>query len=231
MAFFTDAIAHASLLGVGAGLLMGFQSQLWPMLVVAVVVSTGVWALRRNTRQSTDTILGVLMTGSLALGVVLYLEAKTPRDLHSYLFGDLVTLPASWFPWICAASIGVMVCSVMLFNRAALLAVSEDLLRARAERTVWAEGALVALLALVVTLGVRTLGILMINALLIVPGALAGNLSRRLSGFFWISTVSAMVAAFVGLTLSYSPEWPPGPSVVLVLVGMYLLTLLVRRRA
>lgn len=230
MAFFTDAIAHASLLGVGAGLLMGFQNQLWPMLVVAVVVSTGVWALRRRTGQSADTILGVLMTGSLALGVILYLQAKTPRDLHSYLFGDLVTLPATWFPWIAAASIAVIASSILLFNRSALLAVSEDLLRARAERTALAEGALVALLALVVTLGVRTLGILMINALLIVPGALAANLSWRLPGFFWTSILSATIAAIIGLTASYGPEWPPGPSVVMVLVIMFVISLAFRRR-
>ncbi len=230
LAFFTDAVAHASLLGVGFGLLLGLSDQLWPMLIVALLVSGGVWWMRRRTGQATDTLLGVLMTGSLALGVILYLQSQTARDLHAYLFGDIATLPASWFPVIAIASAATLVLTLVLFNRAALMAVSSDLARARGVRTAWAEALLVGLLAVVVTLGVRTLGILMINALLIVPGALARNTCRTLAGFFWVALISAAVGGFVGLTLSYDPEWPPGPSVVLVLVAGFVASLAFKRR-
>jgi zinc transport system permease protein len=231
MAFFTDAVAHSSLLGVAAGLFMGLDpdanAQLWPMLLVALAVGTGVWALRKKTGQGIDTLLGVLMVGALAAGVLLYHATNTNRDLHGYLFGSLTLLPSTWFPWIAAASAAIALLAILLFNRMALVAVSPELLRARAVRTAWAEALLVALLAVVVTMGVRTVGVLMVNALLIVPGATARNAASRLSSFFWVSVAAAILAALGGLTVSYEHELPPGPTIVAAAVCLFFLSLAV----
>lgn len=231
MAFFSDAIAHSSLLGVAIGLIAGLshEVELLPMLCVAVALGLGIDWLRRRKSQNIDTLLGVAMAGALALGVIVYQSYRGYGDLHGYLFGDLMLMPSSWIWPILLVVAVVFAVAVVTFNRLSLLAVSREIAAARGLRSAAYETALVVLLAVVVTLGVRTVGVLMVNALLVVPGAAARNFSRDLTGFFWTSVALSVASALGGLALSIPTNWPPGPVIVCVAVGFFALSLLRKR--
>jgi len=229
LAFFTDSIAHSALLGVSVGFLAGLGDSLPAIMLAALVTGGLVSVLRAKAGQQLDTLLGVVMAGALGLGMLLHQFSGSTRDLHGYLFGALALLPHAWLWPVIATSVLVFLASLLIFNRMMLLAVSRDLVKARAMQSGLHEGVLVTLLALAVSLGVQVAGILMVGALLIVPAAAARNLCRTVAGFFWTSIVIGVVSAAIGLSISYEPQWSPGPCIMVVSVGFFVLSLLRRR--
>jgi zinc transport system permease protein len=228
MAFFSDAVAHSTLAGVALGMLIGVGSPATTMIGFAVVVALLIATLRQYTTLSLDTVLGVAMAGSLAVGVLLYHRVRGYSDLHSYLFGSVSLLGVEDLAFLAANAVLALLLVGLFANRFLLLAVSRPLAQARGMSVARYEFLLIVVLALVVAVGVRAVGLLLVNALLIVPAAASRNVTRSVAGMFWGSVAVALAAGLLGLFGAEYFRVPEGPGIVAAAVLLFFVSLLLR---
>jgi zinc transport system permease protein len=215
-AFFGDAVAHASLAGVAVGVVTGL-----PPLLLAAAVAVGIGLslhrLERVGRLSLDTILGFVLPFFMAIGVlVLSLSPGFQPELLSYLFGSILTV--SWQALAAIAVVaGVVAVVLSRLGRRLVFATFDP------------EGAHVAgidvgrlltahhvLLALTVIASISLVGIVLVNALLVIPAATAKLLARSLRQLFVLAPILGTLGVLAGLVLSSSLDLPSGPTIVVV---------------
>lgn len=228
MAFFSDAVAHSTLAGVALGMLLGFGSPTTMMIGFAVVVALLIATLRQYTTLSLDSLLGVAMAGSLAVGVLLYHQVRGYSDLHGYLFGAVGLLGTQDLIILAANAVLALAMVGLFANRFLLLAVSRPLAQARGVPVARFEYLLIVVLGLVVAVGVRAVGLLMVNALLIVPAATSRNITRTVAGMFWGSVGVALAAGLIGLFGAGMLKLAEGPAIVVVAVLLFIASQLLR---
>jgi ABC-type Mn2+/Zn2+ transport system permease subunit len=215
-AFFGDAVAHASLAGIAVGVVTGAP----PLLVaagVAVGIGLGLYRLERVGQLSLDTILGFILPFFMALGVlVLSFSPGFQPELLSYLFGSILTV--SWPGLAAIAVVAVLVALVLarLGRRLVFATFDPDGAHAAGIDVGRLLTAHHALLALVIIASISLVGIVLVNALLVIPAATAKLLARSLKHLFVLAPLLGTTAALAGLAVSYSFDLPSGPSIVMV---------------
>jgi len=225
MSLVGDALSHVALPGIALALIFNFNPFLgaFAVLVLAIVM---IWLLEEKTEIPVDALAGIFMTAALAVGVIIFPE----HDLLEALFGDLATINMQ--DGIMALSFLVVTIVALKFISKTLLLdiVSKDLAVITEKRRALNNLIFLVLVALVVALGLKVVGILLMGALVIVPAATSKNIGR---GFGQYLTISVFVGAFsgaAGVLLSRIYEIPPGPAVIGVAVGMFLISLIFRRK-
>jgi zinc transport system permease protein len=219
-----DGIGHVALTGVGLGLLTGGS----PVITAVLVATAGAVVmelLRHYRKTSADVALAILFYGGIAGGVLITsLSGNTAATLNTYLFGSITTVSSTDL-WVVVALTFVVLLCVFGFARQ-LFALCQDEEFARvAGLPVRAYGILLAVLAAVtVTLSMRTVGLLLVSALMVVPVAAAQQLSRAFRVTFVIAVLIGVAAALVGVVLSYYVDVPSGPSIVLLSIAMFALS-------
>jgi zinc transport system permease protein len=221
-AFFGDAIAHASLAGIAVGVVAGL-----PPLALAAVVAVGIGlSLHRFERVgqlSLDTILGFILPFFMAVGVlVLSLSPGFQPELLSYLFGSILTV--SWEGLAAIAVVSALVALVLARHGRALVfaAFDPDGAHAAGLNVARLLTAHHVLLALVVITSISVVGIVLVNALLVIPAATAKLLARSLGHMFAIALLLGIASVLAGLLASYWLDAPSGPAIV-VTAGMLFL--------
>ncbi|MBU1669527.1 MAG: metal ABC transporter permease [Actinobacteria bacterium] len=225
LAFAGEGIAHAAFGGVAIGILAGINT-LVAAAVFCVLVAVGIGWLSRKGKIHEDTVIGILFSASMALGVVLVSLAHAYNvDLMSYLFGSILAL--DWSDVVVLAVVGVLaVAFVALFFKELLFTVfDEETATASGIPVRFAYYGLLIAIALVIVVSIKLIGIILVSALLVVPGAAGMQFARNYRGVMVASLVCAVTAVVVGLVLSYSYDLASGASIVLVLVGLFLLAL------
>lgn len=230
MSFFSDAISHSALAGIALGVLLGVDPVL-AAVVFCVVVATGITFLTLQTELTSDTVIGVFFSGSMALGVLLIgMQKGYQTDLLTYLFGDV--LAVTTLDVVLSFGLAVLVLGVV-FARSTLLlkiAFNRDLAAVEGVRVRTWDYVFMALLALTVAVSVKIVGIVLVSALIIVPAAAARNIApdfRRLMG---LSAAFGVIGAVLGLVASFYLDTASGPTMVVVVVLIFVITLLLRRR-
>lgn len=230
MAFFSDAVGHAALTGLAIGALCGLADPTPAMLIFAVLLAFGISLLHRFTEASTDTILGLVMSFTVALGVVLLSRGGGFSKYSRFLVGDLLTITPIEIGRL--ALLGVLVTGgVLLFYNRIFLAFLHRPLAISRGRNVWLIEALFsAAIAVAVTLCIPWIGILVVNSLLVMPAATARNMARNTAAYAWIAVFVSMVSGIAGLIASYYWATASGATIVLFLMGFFVLSLLFRQR-
>jgi len=222
-AFFGDAVAHASLAGVAVGVVAGLPPLL-PAAAVAVGIGLSLYRLERVGRLSLDTILGFILPFFMAVGVlVLSLRPGFQPELLSYLFGSILTV--SWQGLAAIAVVSAIVAVVLARRGPALVYAAFD------PEGAHAAGLEVAtlltlhhvLLALVVIASISVVGVVLVNALLVIPAATAKLLARSLGRMFVLAPLLGMGSVLAGLAASYGLDAPSGPAIVAVSGIVFLL--------
>ncbi len=228
MAYFGDTVAHAALLGVA--LALAFETGVIPaVLAVAAVVALAV-ARGTGRRYAADTLLGVLAHGGLAVGLVVLSFLPGGRgDLSAYLFGDILAVGAADLALIWGAA-GLAGLALWLgWTRLLNSTIDEEL--------AWAEGGnperdrllLTLALALLVAAALKVVGALLITAMLILPAAAARPLARTPEAMVLAAALIGAASALGGLSLAWVADTPAGPSMVVVALGLFLVSNLLRR--
>jgi zinc transport system permease protein len=227
--YLAGAVSHSILAGLGLARLLqrrfDFEG-LTPMggaILVAVGVALLSARLTARGKHRADTVLSAIWTGGMALGVSFV--AATPGyqdDLMSYLFGSILLVTGSELAWM--AGMNVLILGVMLlrYNRFLAIAFNEELARLRGVNTALYEAVYHVLTALTVVLLVRVAGIVLAIALLTLPAAAAGLLTRRLDRMMAAAVGIGIGVSLLGLIVSYAPGWPPGATIVEIAVLVYL---------
>ena len=227
MAFFSDTIAHGALAGIGLGFLLGFDDPTWPMVLFSVLVAMAILWLKEHTDLLTDTIMALLLSGSVAFGIIVLSLLKNKRgELHRYLFGDILSVGPDdvWLAAALCAGIGAWLFAQL--SQLALLTASEDLAHVSGVRTRWLNYGFVLVLTVVVSLSIRLLGIILVTSLVVIPPAAARNLARNLRQQLILSLLIGLVGGAVGTLASYRWDIPCGPAIVMACLAIFLGTLI-----
>jgi len=228
MAFIGVGISHSAFGGVALGFLLGVDP-LWTGIAFALGVALLIEWAQTHTRVAEDTAIGIFFAASMALGLVfLHLSQAYNVDVFGFLFGNILAIGARQVWQILGVTAGVLAVILAFFKELVFLSFDEEM--------AWVSGVPVkalrylflVLMALVVIVTIYLVGIILVSALLVIPGAIAQNLSRRLKNMVWVSAGVAMGSAVGGLIFSYGIDLPSGATIVLVLAVLYLGTSLLR---
>ena len=231
MAYFGETLAHAGLLGAGLGLLFNVNIAV-TAVVVAMILALVLIALRLQQQLAVDTILGILSHTALALGVVVIgLVTGAVTGHLDILFGDVLTVSSRdvWTVWIVAAAALLLLAT--LWRRMIAISVHEDLARAEGINVQLVELLFTLLIAFVVAISMKIVGLLLITALTVIPAAAARRLSATPEGMALVSIVLAALAVLAGLFMSAAWGTVAGPSIVLSAGLLFVLTLPLGRRS
>lgn len=225
MAFFSDAIGHASLTGLGLGVLLGMADPLLALMGFAMLLGLGILVLQRLTRSSMDTIISLCMSFSIALGVVLLSRGGNFNRFGRYLIGDLLSITPQEIAWLFLTLVIVGGGLLFFYNRILLIGLNDSLARSRGLNTWGIQVIFVASIVMVVTMNLSWVGILIINSLLILPAAAARNLAGNTRQYVLFAVAIALVSGVCGLLISYYSDTASGAAIVLIAMGLYFLTL------
>ncbi len=226
MAYFGDATAHASILGVALALAFS-MSVFVGALVVAFLMATMVSALS-GRGYAVDTLLGVMAHSSLAFGLVaVSLLSGVRIDLMAYLFGDILSVSRMDLAIIWGGALVVL--ALLRWRWGALLTstLSPDLARAAGINPKREQMALTVALAIVVAVAIKVVGVILIAALLIIPAATARSFAGTPERMALVASGLGMVSASAGLALSYLADTPAGPTIVSVAATLFLVGALI----
>jgi zinc transport system permease protein len=250
MAFFSDALAHCAFAGVSLGLILFLAGVLTSdagILGVTIVFGMLVGALiafvRETTPLASDTVIGVFFAGAMGLGVVLLKGVRNfgvggTFDPDTFLFGDLLTVTGRDVIHLLVLVLVMTALLCWIYNRLVFASFSPSLARSRNFPVRLGNYLFIILLALIVNVCLKIVGVLLINALLVIPGATAAILARNLRQFFWYSVGLAFVAGLgglavgVNLTFKYQGKsYSPASSGTIVILGvlLFFLAMLVSR--
>ena len=216
MAYFGAALSHAALLGVAFGLFFKINLQL-AILIVSLVVAVLLALLRRHRQLSSDTLLGILAHGALALGLVLLAVLPGARlDLTGYLFGDLLALGRADLAWIYLGGGAVLILLATSWRPLLSLISQRDLALTDGVNELRARAIFYLALSVTVALAMQVVGILLIVSLLVIPPASARYFANSPETMVVLAGIFGVAAVGGGLGMSVALDTPAGPSIVVV---------------
>jgi zinc transport system permease protein len=222
MAFIGVGISHSAFGGVALGFLLGVDPLLTGILFSVAVALLIEWT-QTHGRVEEDTAIGVFFAASMALGLVfLHLSRVYNVDVFGFLFGNLLAIGPRQVTEILLITVGVLVAVRTFYKELVFLSFDEEM--------AWVSGVPVRLLrylflvmmALVIIASIYLVGIILVSALLVIPGAIAQSLSRRIRAMIGVSAGVAAGSMVGGLGVSYGLDFPPGATIVLLLSLIYL---------
>jgi manganese/iron transport system permease protein len=231
LAFIGDALAHASFGGVALAFVLGANIYLGAF-VFALATALGIGAISQRDRVSSDTAIGVLFSGTFALGILIISRVdKYTKDLFGYLFGDVLSITATDL-WTIAALGLVVLALVAAFYRQLLFVAFDPMVAAASGVPVRAlEYLLLALLGATIVTAIQAVGIVLVVALLVTPSATAHLLTRRFHHMILASVAVGSLSALLGIYLSYYLDLASGAAIILVATALFFVTLALTGRA
>ncbi|HYB99170.1 MAG TPA: metal ABC transporter permease [Candidatus Limnocylindrales bacterium] len=231
LAFIGVGISHSAVGGVAVGLLLGIDPRLSAALF-AVAVALGMFWIGRSRRVSEDAIIGVFLSASMALGLVLLsLRHGFQQDLFGYLFGSVLAISPGELAGIAVLAGVVALIVFAAFRELLFIAFDEEVARVYGRPVDLLDALLLVVLAVTIVAGVRVVGVLLIEALLVVPAATAALWTLDFRRQIAMSMALGALSGIAGLVLSYQLDVAAGGAIVLVAVSCFFLSLFVRRAA
>lgn len=229
IAFIAGGIAHSVLGGMGGAVYFGFDP-LAGALVAAIVAALLIGWVRLQWQAQEDTLIGALWAIGMAVGILFI--SKTPgyqTDLMSYLFGNILLVPEESL-WFMAALDAVLLILVGAYHRQFLAVVfDEEFARLRGIPVAFFYLLLLVLVAVTVVLLIQVVGLILVLALLTLPAAIAGHYVHSLGLMMLLATLLGSVISLFGLALSYGPDLPVGPTIILLAGAVYVISALSTR--
>ena len=230
MAYFGDTLAHSALLGVALGLILGLNLNLGVALV-AVAVAGLLLVLERRRLLASDTLLGILSHSALSVGlVVMAFQEKVRVDLTGYLFGDILAVTPVDLAWVWGGGLLVLALLTAVWRPLLALTVHEELARVEGVPVERVRILFMLMIAVVIAVSMKIVGVLLITAMMIIPAATARRLARTPEQMALAAAAVGALAVLVGLTASWHWDTPAGPSVVVSAALLFTLTQLVPAR-
>lgn len=229
MVFFTDVLGHSALTGIAIGVLLGIHDPTLPMIILAVGLAVSINLLKNVTDTSIDTVLGVLMAFTVALGIVILSRQGGFVKYTSYLIGDILSVAPKQIFWFFLIAIVVLAYWYIAGNAMIITSVNPSLARSRTVNAFLIETSFTILLAIVVIVSIRLVGILIINSLLVLPAAASRNLARNMYSYTQVAVIISIFSGITGLIASYYLGTASGATIVLFASGCYGISTLLGR--
>jgi zinc transport system permease protein len=231
MSFFSDALGHSAFTGIAIGCICGVAAPTW----VAVLFSVGFALLfsfvRSRSNQAADTLIGVFSSTAVALGIfIATMGGGSFTKYNKYLIGDILSVTPGEIGALAVVLLAVVIFWVLASNRLTLTAIHPQLASSRGINTHLTQTLFTAAIAVVVTLAISWVGLLILNSLLVLPGASARNVAKNLKQYHLFSVVFALVAGIGGLVVSYYLGASAGAAISLGLALIFAVSFCLRNR-
>lgn len=223
MALVGDALSHVALPGIALALIFNLNPFLGAIAFLFTAI-IGIWFLEYKSSLSTETIVGIFFSASLALGALITPE----HELLEALLGDIQTLSRGEAIFSILLSIGVIVSLMAIRRKLALNMISEELSQSIGIKNKILEFAYLFIFAIAVALGIKFVGALLMGSLVIIPAASAKNISKSLNSFLSLSVIFSVVAAIIGVYISYYYSLPSGPIFIIISAIFFIFSLFIR---
>ena len=230
MSFFADSLGHGAFTGIALGILLGGMDPMWGATLFSVCFAIAITVIKNKGTSSTDTIIGVFSSMSIALGLVLMSFSSSLSKFSSYLVGDLLSISQGQIVLLIFVFIAVITLWVLIFNKLLVTSLNTSLSNSRGMNTLLIEIIFTCTIAVIVTITIRWVGLLIINSLLVLPAAAARNISKNVRQYHLFSILIAIFSGIVGLIISYYLNTVTGATIVLVASVIFFITLLAKRK-
>ena len=231
MAFFSDALGHSAFTGMAIGALCGLTEPVWAAVIFAVVIALLFTLVRQRTHMASDTAISVFSSAAVALGIFLStLGGQSFTKFNTLLIGDILSVAPAEIGLLALLLVLLVVLWLTSFNQMMLSSVHQALADSRGIRVVWKNFLFTAAIAVVVTITMSWVGLLVINALLVLPGAAARNVAKNLPQYHLVSILGGLICGVAGLMVSYQLGTSTGASITLLLALWFFVSLAFRGR-
>lgn len=226
MAFFSDALGHSALTGVAIGTLFGVMDTNFSMLIFAIFFALFLNKIKRKKTVSTDTVISVFSSLSMAIGLVILSRGGNFAKYSALLVGDILSITFIEVGMLLLILIITLLFWFLGFNKLYAISVNESLARSKNIKINLMEDLFSVVIAIIVMSSVKWVGILIINALLILPAAASRNMSSNVREYHLFSILISIFSGITGLIVSYYIGTATGPTIVIVAAIMFFITLL-----
>ena len=230
MSFFSDALGHSAFTGIAIGAICGLAAPAWAAVLFSVAFALLFSFVRSRSNQAADTLIGVFSSTAVALGIfVATIGGGSFTKYNKYLIGDILSVTPGEIGMLALVLAAVVVFWVLCANRLTLTAIHPQLASSRGIPVGLSQTLFIVAIAVVVTLSISSVGLLILNSLLVLPAASARNISRNLKQYHGFSVLFALIAGIGGLTVSYYLGCSAGAAISLILAVIFAVTFCFRK--
>jgi zinc transport system permease protein len=228
MAFFSDALGHSALTGMAIGVVFGISDTNISMVLFAIAFAIALNQIKRRKSASTDTIISVFSSLSIALGLVILSKGGNFSKYSGLLVGDILSITPKEILLLLGIFIITIIFWCVSFNKLHAISINETLAKSKNINAALIDNVFVIIIALIVMLSIKWVGILIINALLILPAAASRNIASNMREYHLFSVLISIFSGILGLILSYYNSTATGPTIVIISAGIFFLTLITK---
>lgn len=230
MAFFSDALGHSALTGIAIGMLLGISNVNIGMILFAIVFALVLNYVKNKTSYGADTIISVFSSIAIALGLAMLAQSGNFNKYSSYLVGDILSITEVEILYVFIASIIVYAFWYFTFNKLNVISINSTLAKSKGINVKKIDNIFVVLIAVMVMISIRWIGILLINSLLILPAASSRNIAKNMRAYHLFAVLFSIFSGITGLIISYYFNIPTGPMIVLISGIIYFITLFFKNK-
>ncbi len=230
MSFFSDALGHSAFTGIAIGCICGIAAPTWIAVVFSIAFALLFSFVRSRSNHAADTLIGVFSSTAVALGIfIATLGGGSFTKYNKYLIGDILSITPQQIGMLAILLLVMVIFWVACSNRLTLAAIHPHLSSSRGIPASLLQTLFTTVIAVVVTLAISWVGLLILNSLLVLPGASARNVSRNLRQYHLFCILFALVAGIAGLCISYYLGASAGAAISLVLALIFVISFLLRK--
>ena len=230
MSFFSDALGHSAFTGIAIGCICGIAAPTWVAVIFSVVFALLFSFVRSRSNQAADTLIGVFSSTAVALGIfIATLGGDSFTKYNKYLIGDILSVTPGEIGVLALVLALVLLFWVIYSNRLTLTSIHPQLASSRGIPVGLSQTIFTAAIAVVVTLTISSVGLLILNSLLVLPAASARNVSRNLKQYHLFSVLFALIAGIGGLVVSYYLGSSAGAAISLGLALIFAVSFCLRK--
>ena len=230
MSFFSDALGHSAFTGIAIGAICGMSAPTWAAVLFSVVFALIFSYVRSRSNQAADTLIGVFSSTAVALGIfIATLGGGSFTKYNKYLIGDILSVTPGEIGLLALVLMAVLIFWVLCANRLTLTAIHPQLASSRGIPVGLSQTLFTVAIAVVVTLSISSVGLLILNSLMVLPGASARNVSKNLRQYHGFSVLFALLAGIGRLTVSYYLGCSAGAAISLILAAIFAFTFAMRK--
>lgn len=230
MSFFSDALGHSAFTGIAIGAICGIAAPTWIAVIFSVIFALLFSFVRSKSNHTADTLIGVFSSSAVALGIFIATwDGGSFTKYNKYLIGDILSVTPFEIGMLFIVFLVVFVFWVIVSNRLTLCAVHPQLASSRGISVNITQTSFTVAIAVIVTLAISWVGLLILNSLLVLPGALARNMAKNLKQYHLYSIFAAMLSGILGLWVSYNLGTSTGAAISLILAILFAISFLFRK--
>lgn len=230
MAFFSDALGHSAFTGIALGVLLGIENQVVSLIAFGVLIALLITKVKNSGKISSDTVISVFSSASIAVGLLVLSYGGSFAKYNSYLVGDILSVTPMELLSLFITLVAVIVIWCFIYNKLLVISVNKELAASRGIKTALYENVFVIVVAVVVMLSIKWVGILLINSLLILPAAASRNVTRNSRQYLLGSVAISVFSAVTGLLISFYAGTSAGATIVTISAIVFFITYVISKK-